>query len=72
MMDAKPGDLCTCCGNATTLEEAALLCPGCAATLRKKCQDEHQPAAHGPEREHDHRGVLLPRRTRVGGIITPQ
>ncbi|MHB8302179.1 MAG: hypothetical protein ACYDC6_04970 [Acidobacteriaceae bacterium] len=24
------------------------------------------------DREYDHRGVALPRRTRLGGIITPQ
>jgi hypothetical protein len=24
------------------------------------------------DREYDHRGVLMPRRTRIGGIIMPQ
>ncbi len=25
-----------------------------------------------PDREYDHRGIPMPRRTRMGGIITPQ
>jgi hypothetical protein len=31
------------------------------------------PISEKPDdREYDHRGVLMPRRTRIGGIIMPQ
>jgi hypothetical protein len=46
-------------------------CPHCGSLLRT----EPSPAVEhtqNQEREYDRRGVLLPRRTRVGGIITPQ
>jgi hypothetical protein len=29
-------------------------------------------AEKSEDREYDHRGVLMPRRTRMGGIIMPQ
>jgi hypothetical protein len=42
-------------------------------------QERNQPEIPPPtvpktedDRENDHRGVLMPRRTRIGGIIMPQ
>ncbi|HEX4020142.1 MAG TPA: hypothetical protein VHX63_03265 [Acidobacteriaceae bacterium] len=51
------------------------LCAQCGAVLAARNQKTAAPiptASKDPDREYDHRGVLLPRRTRVGGIITPQ
>jgi hypothetical protein len=50
-------------------------CPTCGALIEKQ-----QPSSTGPlvaekqeeVREIDHRGVVMPRRTRIGGIIMPQ
>lgn len=69
--------------NAMTKTTTQAPCPHCGAAPTAP-PFENQPAAtedasaqnasrHGElEREYDHRGVLLPRRARVGGIITPQ
>lgn len=41
-------------------------------------REQKNPGASSPspekqaDRETDHRGVLMPRRTRIGGIIMPQ
>lgn len=45
------------------------LCPHCGKSLEQ--QQEKTPAQE-ESREYDHRGVLMPRRTRIGGIIIPQ
>lgn len=57
------------------------ICPNChqllidgkpavpTASTERTSEREKQPA---DDREYDHRGIALPRRTRMGGIITPQ
>ncbi len=51
-------------------------CPHCGAPMESREQKSSAPAPFIPvqqdDREYDHRGVLLPRRTRIGGIIMPQ
>lgn len=50
-------------------------CPHCGQPIadRKAApQDTENSSTPNPDREIDHRGVLLPRRTRMGGIIVPQ
>ena len=50
-------------------------CPTCGAPIEKKHPSAMEPSAakqQEEERETDHRGVLMPRRARIGGIIMPQ
>lgn len=50
-------------------------CPTCGAPIGKlQHEPTETPAVHNKEqdRETDHRGVVMPRRTRIGGIIVPQ
>ena len=50
---------------------ASLVCPHCGGKL-PAALDAASTHAQACEREYDRRGVLLPQRTRVGGIIAPQ
>lgn len=59
--------ICTEC-HAVIATEAAN-CPACGGNLLER------PVIEEPEpsgREVDHRGIVLPRRHSLGGIITPQ
>jgi hypothetical protein len=53
-------------------------CPHCGKPLKDTEDRGRKSAEPTPEttmeqpRETDHRGIALPRRTRVGGIIMPQ
>ncbi|HEY5253271.1 MAG TPA: hypothetical protein VIJ53_01370 [Acidobacteriaceae bacterium] len=48
-------------------------CPTCGAPMGKQPSPKEPAAAKKNEaREIDHRGVVMPRRTRIGGIIMPQ
>jgi predicted amidophosphoribosyltransferase len=70
------------------LEDMERICSQCRAVLAKETQADWCPACGGalleratlPVEDHptlappqvDHRGIVLPRRHAVGGIITPQ
>jgi len=45
-------------------------CPACGGALIERTGLEASPVA--PPAEVDHRGIVLPRRHALGGIITPQ
>ena len=62
-MTAKSDSVCKCCGAPISAQEAASAKPDNAVPPAKP---------NHPDREYDHRGILLPRRTRIGGIIIPQ
>jgi hypothetical protein len=49
-------------------------CPACGAPIEKQQRSTEPSVAQKQEedREVDHRGVVMPRRTRIGGIIMPQ
>lgn len=52
-------------------ETMADWCPACGGALVERT--ELQPALpHAVPAEVDHRGIILPRRHALGGIITPQ
>jgi len=57
------------------MTDAAQLCPHCGKSIpapqNAASQSEDVTKANA-DREYDHRGILLPQRTRMGGIITPQ
>ena len=55
------------------------VCPHCGKPIRGKERNNldspNNPAGETdktPGREYDHRGIAMPRRTRMGGIIIPQ
>lgn len=45
-------------------------CPACGGAILSRPELAHSPDQ--PRAEVDHRGIVLPRRHAVGGIITPQ
>jgi len=53
------------------METAADWCPACGGALVERQALEEGPL-HAVPAEVDHRGIVLPRRHAVGGIITPQ
>jgi hypothetical protein len=64
--------ICTHCHAVLNLETAADWCPACGgALIERACMPApDQPGGLPPE--VDHRGIVLPRRHALGGIITPQ
>jgi len=47
-------------------------CPACGGALAVRPELVQETAPQPPDIEVDHRGIVLPRRHAVGGIITPQ
>jgi hypothetical protein len=62
--------ICTQCHAILADQTEADWCPACggALILRNSLAEKSERAAA----EIDHRGIVLPRRNAVGGIITPQ
>lgn len=62
--------ICTHCHAVLAPETQADWCPACGGALieRKRLSEELPHAVV----EVDHRGIVLPRRHTLGGIITPQ
>jgi hypothetical protein len=63
--------ICTNCHAVLAANTKADWCPACGGAMTER------PAIAEPEAkvvpaEVDHRGIVLPRRHAVGGIITPQ
>jgi predicted RNA-binding Zn-ribbon protein involved in translation (DUF1610 family) len=64
--------ICTHCHAVLDKETVADWCPACGGALIERAG---MPAADRPGSvppEVDHRGILLPRRHALGGIISPQ
>jgi RNA polymerase subunit RPABC4/transcription elongation factor Spt4 len=47
-------------------------CPACGGAILEREVTQALLDVNGPAAEVDHRGILLPRRHALGGIITPQ
>jgi hypothetical protein len=64
--------ICSQCHAELAAESAADWCPACGGALidREDSIASKQPTQ--PKAEVDHRGIVLPRRHAIGGIITPQ
>ena len=61
---------CSQCHAVLSLETAADWCPACGGALIERAT---LPGESLPRPQVvDHRGIILPRRHAVGGIITPQ
>lgn len=64
--------ICTQCRALLDKETVADWCPACGGALIERTTLP-DPANQGrPPAEVDHRGIVLPRRHALGGIITPQ
>jgi hypothetical protein len=64
--------ICSNCHAVLAEETVADWCPACGGALveRTSLKDVRQSGA--AVAEVDHRGIVLPRRHALGGIITPQ
>jgi len=71
MTDEKTVRICSKCFAETAPERDFDACPACGGALAvRSCPDLDPPGA--PPRQADRRGILLPRRHAVGGVITPR
>jgi len=62
--------MCSQCHAVSAEETKADWCPACGGALIERAG--LREAESGPTPEVDHRGIVLPRRHAMGGIITPQ
>jgi hypothetical protein len=63
--------ICSQCHAVLAAQTKADWCPACGGALVER-QSLPEPGRSGPIAEVDHRGIVLPRRHAMGGIITPQ
>jgi hypothetical protein len=64
--------VCSQCHAVLAEETKADWCPACGGALVERAELPGDPAHAAPPAEVDHRGIVLPRRHALGGIITPQ
>jgi predicted amidophosphoribosyltransferase len=64
--------VCSHCHAVLSLENVADWCPACGGALLEQASASALERPSGPPPEVDHRGIVLPRRHALGGIITPQ
>lgn len=63
--------ICSQCHAVLAQETEADWCPACGGALTERAELPHA-APSTPPAEVDHRGIVLPRRHALGGIITPR
>jgi hypothetical protein len=63
--------ICSQCHAVMGEETQGDWCPACGGAIVEREVAETLRCANGPA-EIDHRGIVLPRRHALGGIITPQ
>jgi hypothetical protein len=61
--------ICSHCHAVLAADTQADWCPACGGALVSRST---LPEERAPNAVIDHRGIVLPRRHAVGGIITPQ
>jgi len=64
--------ICSNCRAVLDAETQADWCPACGGALVERASLPATGQLAGPAAEVDHRGIVLPRRHALGGIITPQ
>jgi hypothetical protein len=64
--------ICSQCRAVLAQETVADWCPACGGALIERASLPASGQTGEPAPEVDHRGIVLPRRHAVGGIITPQ
>jgi len=63
--------ICSQCHAVLAEHTKADWCPACGGALVER-RSLHESGAAVANAEVDHRGIVLPRRHAMGGIITPQ
>jgi len=63
--------ICSQCHAVLAEQTKADWCPACGGALVER-QSLPESGATGASVDVDHRGIVLPRRHAMGGIITPQ
>lgn len=63
--------ICSQCHAVLSPQTKADWCPACGGSIIER-PALPQSSSKGPLHTVDHRGILLPRRHAVGGVITPQ
>jgi hypothetical protein len=64
--------ICIQCHAVVDQKSIADWCPACGGALSDRTALIETRTAGAPSSEVDHRGIVLPRRHALGGIITPQ
>jgi hypothetical protein len=64
--------ICSNCHAVLAAETQVDWCPACGGALIEREAVPALDLSAGPKPEVDHRGIVLPRRHALGGIITPQ
>ena len=64
--------ICSNCHALLADETVGDWCPACGGALTEREPLEGVDVAKSAKAEVDHRGIVLPRRHALGGIITPQ
>jgi hypothetical protein len=65
--------ICSHCHAVLAIETQADWCPACGGALIERARlPEENSRGSAPPQVVDHRGIVLPRRHALGGIITPQ
>jgi hypothetical protein len=63
---------CSHCHGVLAADTVADWCPACGGALIERAREPGIAKPATPPPEIDHRGIVLPRRHALGGIITPQ
>jgi hypothetical protein len=64
--------ICSHCHAELSLKVAADWCPACGGALIERSSMPTLDQSASPPQVVDHRGIVLPPRHALGGIITPQ
>lgn len=65
--------ICSHCHAVLAVETQVDWCPACGgALIEREILSEENPLNSASPQVVDHRGIVLPRRHALGGIITPQ
>ena len=64
--------LCSQCHAVMGKKMEEGVCSACGGALLERTAIENDRPLAGPPQEIDRRGILLPRRHALGGVITPQ
>jgi len=64
--------VCSHCHAVLSVETVADWCPACGGALVERESVPTRGQSSSLPAEVDHRGIVLPRRHALGGIITPQ
>jgi hypothetical protein len=64
--------ICTQCHAEIAESVVADWCPACGGAIIDRTEPAQLAFPGKPTAEIDHRGIVLPRRHALGGIITPQ